>query len=553
MSHRSWQHSDASLRSRAELEGLPVDGQQRAPRARLARAGNCARMWSWRTSRGIVAVCFLSVVVLLVVVLLLLYAPSDIAAEGAFSSSAWHALDYSVKRRNPPLHARVRSANRSPSEQGRSGAYSSVLPSLGPAHVPLGLNTTQKNATSVLDAVDAVYTWVDASDPVWAKEAERYFASEGYNGSVPTGVKGNKFREWNELLYSMRSLSAYAPWVRNIYIVTSGPTQVPVWLNASHPRIHIVHHAALFDNPQNELPTYNSFAIESVLHRITGLSNYFLYLNNDFILGRDVLRSDFITDDGAYVRYQDWGIIPAPKCRTALIGARGLGLPADDAAYLPCRNVVNGWDTVLSMTYWGLPITHWFVHMPHLWERRVLYAVEAILASHLAVMRRSRVRNVTTDVNIHVHYESWRAMMALRGEPGELRIVSRATKGLRVRGRPGYMFSVFDNGCESQFYGKLDAMMMETVRPLFVAVDDDLLQPTDRIIAYNRERLTAWFQRNWPDAGPWELRDRVPPTLDPASFVATPPPPPTPSRPPRWLRRQVNGATHAAPGTFRTV
>ena len=384
------------------------------------------------------------------------------------------------------------------------------------------------------DAIDAVYTWVNPSDPVWAEEATRIIPTAASNGSVVDGAKGNKFREWNELLYSMRSLNTYAPWVRNIYIVTSGPTQVPPWLNVSHPRIRVVHHAAIFDDPENQLPTYNSFAIESVLHRIPGLSNYFLYLNNDFLLGRDVLRSDFITDDGAYVRYQDWGFVAPPKCRSVLLRSRGLGTPPDDDMFLPCRNEVNGWDLVLAIHYWGYPITHWFVHMPHLWERRVLYAVEATLAPHLAVTRRSRVRNVMTDVNIHVHYESWRGMMAMRGDTGELRIINRATKSLKIRDKIAYFFVVFDNGCEGQFYGKLDAALEDAVRPLFVAIDDDLLQPTKSIIAYNRERLTLRFQRNWPIAGPWELPDRVPPKLDPSQCVATPPPPPPSPKPPLW-------------------
>jgi hypothetical protein len=71
----------------------------------------------------------------------------------------------------------------------------------------------------------------------------------------------------------------HAPWVRTIYIVTA--SQVPIWLNTSHSRVRIVDHKDLFPEPATQLPTFNSLAIESVLHRIPGLSEYFLYFNND--------------------------------------------------------------------------------------------------------------------------------------------------------------------------------------------------------------------------------------------------------------------------------
>ena len=128
---------------------------------------------------------------------------------------------------------------------------------------------------------------------MWAAVAAPVFAAAGLveHDEKPLAyadVMAHKFRDWNELLYSMRSIYAYAPWVRTIYVVTSGPTQVPAWLDASHPRVRVVHHAALFDDPATQLPTFNSYAIESVLHRIPGLSNRFLYFNQDFLLAQPV-------------------------------------------------------------------------------------------------------------------------------------------------------------------------------------------------------------------------------------------------------------------------
>ena len=46
------------------------------------------------------------------------------------------------------------------------------------------------------------------------------------------------------------------------------------------------------------LPTYSSPAIESHLHRIPGLSKWFLYLNDDVMLGQNVWPQDFFTAQG---------------------------------------------------------------------------------------------------------------------------------------------------------------------------------------------------------------------------------------------------------------
>jgi hypothetical protein len=80
-------------------------------------------------------------------------------------------------------------------------------------------------------------------------------------------------------------ISSYAPFVRKIFLVTNG--QIPNWLNLSHPQIEIVPHSAIFANPAH-LPTFSSPAIEAHLHRIQGLAEHFLYLNDDVMFGNDI-------------------------------------------------------------------------------------------------------------------------------------------------------------------------------------------------------------------------------------------------------------------------
>ncbi|NXP97329.1 GNPTA phosphotransferase, partial [Vidua macroura] len=103
-------------------------------------------------------------------------------------------------------------------------------------------------------------------------------------------VSASRFEDNEELRYSLRSIEKHAPWVRHIFIVTNG--QIPSWLNLDNPRITIVTHQEIFQNVSH-LPTFSSPAIESHIHRISGLSQKFIYLNDDVMFGKDVWPDDF--------------------------------------------------------------------------------------------------------------------------------------------------------------------------------------------------------------------------------------------------------------------
>jgi hypothetical protein len=136
--------------------------------------------------------------------------------------------------------------------------------------------------------MDILYTWVNGEDPAYQALYRRY---------------AQRARDWNPeryrdiytmLKYSMRSLDQFAPWVRDIYLLTCRP-QIPDWLCLDHPRVHVVHHDDLFDPAY--LPTFNCNAIESYLHRVPNPSDYLLYLNDDFLFGRPTGLHDFFTED----------------------------------------------------------------------------------------------------------------------------------------------------------------------------------------------------------------------------------------------------------------
>ena len=69
-------------------------------------------------------------------------------------------------------------------------------------------------------------------------------------------------------------------------------------------------HTAIFLN-RSHLPVFSSAAIETHLHRISGLSRYFIYFNDDVFLGAPVLPEDFMSTAGVQRFYTAWEV---PRC-----------------------------------------------------------------------------------------------------------------------------------------------------------------------------------------------------------------------------------------------
>lgn len=147
-----------------------------------------------------------------------------------------------------------------------------------------------KSKNSVCD-VDLVYLWVDGNDPEWQKKRNAFIGRKDEDSS--RNCKG-RYANNDELKYSLRSVELYAPWIRKIFIVTDN--QVPEWLDTTNPRIQIVDHSEIL--PPESRPCFNSCLIEAFLYRIPGLSEHFLYANDDMFLNREVWLNDFFSPDG---------------------------------------------------------------------------------------------------------------------------------------------------------------------------------------------------------------------------------------------------------------
>lgn len=140
--------------------------------------------------------------------------------------------------------------------------------------------------------IDLVYLWVDGSDPAWLAKKNSFLPADR---QIPAQAAGDcRYVQNDELRYSLRSAEKYAPWLRRIYIVTD--EQTPAWLDTSNPRVRVVFHRDFI--PAEILPLFNSSTIEYFLGRIPGLSEHFLYANDDTFFGAPVGPDFFFDGEG---------------------------------------------------------------------------------------------------------------------------------------------------------------------------------------------------------------------------------------------------------------
>ena len=169
---------------------------------------------------------------------------------------------------------------------------------------------------SSFDKIDVVYTWCDGDDPAFKQERIETLKKNG----LPYQEKAQgaaRFFDNDELKYSLRSIEKYMPWVNHIYVVTN--KQCPEWL-ANHPKISIVDHQEII--PNELLPTFNSVMIEMYLHKIPGLSEKYIYFNDDVFVNAPLSPDFFFEDSKPIVRLTPDAkhpIINSQQCAEELI------------------------------------------------------------------------------------------------------------------------------------------------------------------------------------------------------------------------------------------
>jgi len=153
--------------------------------------------------------------------------------------------------------------------------------------------------------IDVVFLWVDGNDPNHQKKMEPYILDK-------SKVKNKEFRtrfdQVDEIEYAIDSVLKYASYVRNIFVLTDN--QVPNFLKPEnrtdkYRKVKIVDHKEVFIGYEEYLPTFNSISIETMITNISGLSEHFIYFNDDFLLINDTIQEDFFKD-GKVVLRGEW-------------------------------------------------------------------------------------------------------------------------------------------------------------------------------------------------------------------------------------------------------
>ena len=134
--------------------------------------------------------------------------------------------------------------------------------------------------------IDFVITWVDMNDPKWQADFAKY---SGKSDNEKNSVSEARFRDYGFLKYWFRGVEKFAPWVRKIHFVTCG--QKPEWLDENNPKLNLVNHEDYI--PKQFLPCFNSNVLEYFLHKIPGLSEHFVYFNDDFFIINTIGKERF--------------------------------------------------------------------------------------------------------------------------------------------------------------------------------------------------------------------------------------------------------------------
>ncbi|MGY1579992.1 stealth family protein [Streptomyces sp. MN13] len=315
--------------------------------------------------------------------------------------------------------------------------------------------------------VDAVYTWVDGDDPVMAAKRQ---AHQPRSGSViaarETGA--SRYTSHDELRYALRSLEMYAGFVRHVYLVTDA--QVPDWLDPDAEGLTVVDHRDIL--PADALPVFNSHAIESRLHHIPGLSERYLYFNDDVFINRPVRAEHFFHGNGI-------ARIPLSPLKLGVGDPHPLE-PAPNSAGKNTREVIR--------RFHGRLITHKSLHTPHPQLLSVMREMESLGIEELARTSYSRFRS-TTDVapasTLHHHW----AIATGRAVPAEYRFryVQLGTPDMRRR------LARLEAGEDVDFF----------------CLNDVDTTPADRAAA--QVAMRAFLERKYPFRSRFERAARVTP------------------------------------------
>lgn len=138
--------------------------------------------------------------------------------------------------------------------------------------------------------IDLVYLWVNSSDMSFV--ATRAQAAKA-NGINITKEAIKKDTDIGEIIYSLRSVEKYLHWIHKIYILSSTPK--PSWFDFNHPQLEFIDTKEIL--PEG-ITYFDSSRLELRFPYIPGLSEYYLFMADDYFFGDYISWEAFYTNDG---------------------------------------------------------------------------------------------------------------------------------------------------------------------------------------------------------------------------------------------------------------
>ncbi|GIT99333.1 stealth family protein [Sulfurovum sp. TSL1] len=344
-----------------------------------------------------------------------------------------------------------------------------------------------------MNKIDFVLPWVDGNDPQWKMKKRKYAKSLLNKYDNDAGI--SRYRDTNTLKYALRSIEKYCPWYNKIHIITEGHR--PDWLNVKHPKINFVTHEELYFDVY-DLPTFSSESIEMNLANLKGLSEHFVYLNDDFIILSSLTKERFFKN-GKPVDFLIHGWIPRNKLYQRLRDSSGFVKSVNNNIALTNKiskpkKIINQKDVFFHHTYpflgkisnylllkiWGkyFFISHWHFHQPY--TLSTIKKVHELFSDSMKVCSKNRFRG---DKNLnqymyryyHLTQENFYPYYHNDGYIARIRSLKSLNNILR---------------------------QLETGKYDFVAIFDDYKQEEAELII---EKLTDYFEKKFVQKACFEL------------------------------------------------
>ena len=318
---------------------------------------------------------------------------------------------------------------------------------------------SHRQDSSVCDAgVDIVYTFASDANSAYKQSRTDEYAKlwmlEKHEIDQNDAVAVQRARaplvEWLFRM-SLRSVAKNAPWVRKIFVVTDTP---PAWLGAD---VQVVPSGAIM--PADHLPTFNSHAVEGNLHRIAELSECYIYMNSDYMFGRQVNISDFVDlRSGLYKIYLEM------DRKTIASSDRGRPPAAHDAAFKNANQLLDHWI--------GPKERHFVPHAPHFFRKSIVAELEKKASAEFAATSSHKFRSFS---DIHVAYLFSHFLLESPGRM--LARVIETTENYPDLTKPTYTVYLFNKpGQPTEFNSQLDLLRNAAANheqlPLFLSIND---------------------------------------------------------------------------------